>query len=175
MLYERPTSHRDVCGNRCMDTRMETCLKICEVDLGLVSFSSVKPKQMNDILEWGTYHKRCPPKPSKTSTVIAWDRQVGWKHRGGLRKERRAMIQRGKATKKPTGGGNPATEEEVVAEAAGKRILTEMCCSDLATAIQQRGCLCPHWVPAHEQRRYILQLAQQSFGREMSKWRLLNW
>lgn len=30
------------------------------------------------------------------------------------------MTQRGKATKKPTGGGNPAKEEEVVAEAAGK-------------------------------------------------------
>lgn len=59
------------------------------------------------------------------------------------RKERRAMTQRGKATKKPTGGGNPAKEEEVVAEAAGKRMLTAMCCSGLATAIQ-RGCLCPH-------------------------------
>lgn len=49
-----------------------------------------------------------------------------------------------KAYKDPTGGGKPAKEEEVVAEASGKRILTEVCCSDLATTIQQRGCLYPH-------------------------------
>lgn len=83
-----------------------------------MSFSSMKPKQMIDISEWETYHeRRLPSKPRRTSTIVAWDRERGWKH-GGRLKGKEGGIQRGKATQKPTGGGNPAKEEEVVTEAS---------------------------------------------------------